>query len=161
LLLADVVVAYLHSHGVVHRDLKLENVIVDSRVAFPVKVKLIDFGLARTFREDQLLSTRCGSEEYAAPEIIKGDLYDGRKSDVWSLGIILYACLFGALPFNPDPLRPAALYEKICLTLYKIPANMASADAVFLIQQILVANPLERLSTKEILDFSWIQSTVQ
>lgn len=152
------VVDFLHAHGVVHRDLKLENVIVDSRFHDPVSIKLIDFGLARTFKSNQLLSTRCGSEEYAAPEIIRGDLYDGRKSDVWSLGIIMYACLFGALPFNPESNRPKALYEKICRTFYKIPNNIASPEAVDLIRRILIANPEERPTIQDILSSEWILS---
>ncbi|KAF9972473.1 hypothetical protein BGZ73_004418 [Actinomortierella ambigua] len=98
-------VDYLHARNVVHRDLKLENVVLVPRPATPLRpiIKLTDFGLARVIEEDSpLLTTRCGSEDYAAPEIILGQPYDGREADIWSLGVILYALLVGFLPFNQD-----------------------------------------------------------
>ena len=68
------------------------------------KVKLTDFGLAKVIEPDApLLTTRCGSEDYAAPEIILGQAYDGREADIWSLGVVLYALLVGFLPFNMRP----------------------------------------------------------
>jgi serine/threonine protein kinase len=68
------------------------------------KVKLTDFGLAKVIdMESPLLTTRCGSEDYAAPEIILGQPYDGREADIWSLGVVLYALLVGFLPFNMRP----------------------------------------------------------
>ncbi|KAG0083830.1 hypothetical protein BGZ93_009842, partial [Podila epicladia] len=68
------------------------------------KVKLTDFGLAKVIEQGApLLTTRCGSEDYAAPEIILGQPYDGRQADIWSLGVVLYALLVGFLPFNMRP----------------------------------------------------------
>ncbi|KAF9105874.1 hypothetical protein BGX29_011181 [Mortierella sp. GBA35] len=68
------------------------------------KVKLTDFGLAKVIDMDSpLLTTRCGSEDYAAPEIILAQPYDGREADIWSLGVVLYALLVGFLPFNMRP----------------------------------------------------------
>ncbi|KAF9571718.1 NUAK SNF1-like kinase 1 [Mortierella alpina] len=99
-------VDYLHQHNTVHRDLKLENVLLEPRKGAPLrpKVKLTDFGLAKVIeQESPLLTTRCGSEDYAAPEIILGQPYDGREADIWSLGVLLYALLVGFLPFNMRP----------------------------------------------------------
>ncbi|GJJ74543.1 hypothetical protein EMPS_06901 [Entomortierella parvispora] len=99
-------VHYLHENNVVHRDLKLENVLLEPRAGAPLrpKVKLTDFGLAKVIEPDApLLTTRCGSEDYAAPEIILGQAYDGREADIWSLGVVLYALLVGFLPFNMRP----------------------------------------------------------
>ncbi|KAG0198669.1 hypothetical protein BGX28_007902 [Mortierella sp. GBA30] len=96
-------VDYLHQHNIVHRDLKLENVLLEPRAGAPLRprVKLTDFGLAKVIEQDTpLLTTRCGSEDYAAPEIILGQPYDGREADIWSLGVVLYALLVGFLPFN-------------------------------------------------------------
>ncbi|KAG0029290.1 CBL-interacting serine/threonine-protein kinase 24 [Podila clonocystis] len=95
-------VDYLHAHNIVHRDLKLEK----PRNGAPLrpKVKLTDFGLAKVIEQGApLLTTRCGSEDYAAPEIILGQPYDGRQADIWSLGVVLYALLVGFLPFNMRP----------------------------------------------------------
>ncbi|KAG0037941.1 CBL-interacting serine/threonine-protein kinase 24 [Podila clonocystis] len=95
-------VDYLHTHNIVHRDLKLEK----PRNGAPLrpKVKLTDFGLAKVIEQGApLLTTRCGSEDYAAPEIILGQPYDGRQADIWSLGVVLYALLVGFLPFNMRP----------------------------------------------------------
>jgi protein-serine/threonine kinase len=64
---------------------------------------LTDLGLSREVADDQKLTTRCGSEDYAAPEVILGQEYDGRATDAWSLGVLLYALIEGRLPFDPPP----------------------------------------------------------
>ena len=79
---------YLHSHGICHRDLKPENILLDE---FD-HIKIADFGFARWMRTS-LAETSCGSPHYAAPEVIRGERYDGRLSDIWSCGVILFALL--------------------------------------------------------------------
>jgi protein-serine/threonine kinase len=64
---------------------------------------LTDMGLSRRIADDEKLETRCGSEDYAAPEVIMGQPYDGRATDAWSLGVLLYALLEARLPFDPHP----------------------------------------------------------
>jgi protein-serine/threonine kinase len=64
---------------------------------------LTDLGLARRINDDEKLETRCGSDDYAAPEVIMGQPYDGRATDAWSLGVLLYALLESRLPFDPHP----------------------------------------------------------
>ena len=108
-------VEYLHSRSICHRDLKLENILVQ-RTSVPsttgigtakstekLVIKLADFGLATRFdpTASHLLTQRCGSEEYAAPELIMGQPYDGRQTDIWALGVILFGMLTGELPFDP------------------------------------------------------------
>ncbi|KAM0558214.1 hypothetical protein ACHAPJ_004898 [Fusarium lateritium] len=108
-------VSYLHERRIVHRDIKLENVLVNlspSELAdpsidwttYPYSVVILtDLGLSRRIADDEKLETRCGSEDYAAPEVIMGQPYDGRATDAWSLGVLLYALLEARLPFDPHP----------------------------------------------------------
>ncbi|KAK0626753.1 kinase-like domain-containing protein [Immersiella caudata] len=109
--------SYLHGQKIVHRDIKLENVLVNLPTAelcsgidwatYPYSVTtLTDLGLSRRVADDEKLETRCGSEDYAAPEVIMGQPYDGRAIDAWSLGVLLYALLESRLPFDPLPIDP-------------------------------------------------------
>jgi 5'-AMP-activated protein kinase catalytic alpha subunit len=81
---------------VVHRDIKLENILLDSNRA----MKLIDFGLAAFYAPGKKLRVHCGSPSYAAPEIVARKQYEGPPVDVWSLGVVLFAMLAGFLPFH-------------------------------------------------------------
>lgn len=104
-------VGWMHTINLVHRDIKLENIILTQTLrgrndVTPANlpdtplIKLSDFGLSRFIDPNApLLETRCGSEEYAAPELIIGKRYDGRLTDVWAMGVVLYALLSGSLPF--------------------------------------------------------------
>ena len=91
---------YLHSHAICHRDLKPENILLDE---FD-HIKIADFGFARWMKAN-IAETSCGSPHYAAPEVIRGEHYDGRKADIWSCGVILYALLAGRLPFDDPSIR--------------------------------------------------------
>ncbi|KAI9804084.1 MAG: hypothetical protein M1825_001485 [Sarcosagium campestre] len=106
---------HLHAENIVHRDIKLENVLfnipldrissVGNWQTWPTSVvTLSDLGLSRSIDPKRpLLSTRCGSEDYAAPELLMGQEYDGRQTDAWALGVLLYALMEGRLPFDPAP----------------------------------------------------------
>ncbi|KAK4044889.1 Serine/threonine-protein kinase PRR1 [Parachaetomium inaequale] len=113
-------VTSLHAQNIVHRDIKLENALVNlppselspetDWTTYPHSViTLTDLGLSRRSAPDEKLETRCGSDDYAAPEVIMGQPYDGRATDAWSLGVLLYALLEARLPFDPPPAGPQGI----------------------------------------------------
>mmetsp|Transcript_25052 Transcript_25052/g.38881 ORF Transcript_25052/g.38881 Transcript_25052/m.38881 type:complete len:95 (-) Transcript_25052:2929-3213(-) len=89
-------VDYLACQNVVHRDIKPENLLLDEEK----NLKMIDFGLSNTYKDNEKLITACGSPCYAAPELIKGLEYVGSKADIWSAGVVLYCLVCGHLPFE-------------------------------------------------------------
>lgn len=138
-------VAYVHSKSCVHRDLKLENILLDKNE----NVKLCDFGFTREYEgKASYLQTFCGTVCYSAPEMLKGEKYAGEKVDVWSLGIILYALLAGELPFDEDD--DQATKNKI-LSEEPIFSDKFPDDAKELIRLLLAKRPLLRPSLEEIL----------
>ncbi|KAJ3415772.1 hypothetical protein HDV05_004236 [Chytridiales sp. JEL 0842] len=132
------VVKYLHDNMIAHRDLKIENVLLTSTET--PHIKLADFGFAvrllpptppteGTDDGVSLLTARCGSEEYAAPEIVLAQPYDGRKTDIWALGVILFAMMTGELPFIVEPgQKPRVMYHKIARLEYHFPETSAEAE---------------------------------
>ena len=138
-------VSYVHSKSCVHRDLKLENILLDKNE----NVKLCDFGFTREYEGHlSYLRTFCGTVCYSAPEMLKGEKYAGEKVDVWSLGIILYALLVGELPFDEDD--DMVTKHKILSSEPTYPAAIPN-DAKALITQMLSKRPLVRPSLAEIL----------
>lgn len=108
-------VKYLHENNVIHRDLKLENILLKHPLPALIGMKgsplytkenfieVADFGLCKRIEPDEMCTARCGSEDYVSPEILMGVPYDGRLSDTWALGVILYGLLECRLPFDPPP----------------------------------------------------------
>jgi 5'-AMP-activated protein kinase catalytic alpha subunit len=139
---------YCHAHMVVHRDLKPENLLLDS----DNNVKLADFGLSNMMRDGHFLSTSCGSPNYAAPEVISGNLYAGPEVDVWSCGVILYALLCGSLPFDDDNI--ANLFRKIKSGAYVLPSHL-SDGARDLIPRMLIVDPMKRMTIAQIRRHPW------
>ncbi|KAF9384594.1 hypothetical protein CPC16_008360 [Podila verticillata] len=144
-------IQYCHSRKIVHRDLKLENILLDSQN----NIKLIDFGFTRECESKKLLESYCGSAAYTAPEIIIGKKYSGPEADIWSLGVILYTLLAGYLPFDDD--NEKVVQDKIVDLDYEIPSELFCDDAKDLVESILKEDPKERLSIDQILNHSWWQ----
>ena len=108
-----------------------------------LNIKIADFGMASLQVDGSMLETSCGSPHYACPEVIKGEKYDGRKADVWSCGVILYALLVGALPFDDDNLKH--LLEKIKKGSFQIPSYVPP-DCQDLIRSMVQIDPSKRIT---------------
>jgi len=106
---------YCHSCCISHRDLKLENILLDGKGEV---AKLSDFGMAN-LTPDNMMETSCGSPHYAAPEVIRGQKYNGTKSDVWGLAVLLFVLCAGRLPFDSHSI-PRVL-DKVCEGQYTMP----------------------------------------
>ncbi|GBL51470.1 hypothetical_protein [Candidozyma auris] len=151
-------VDYMHSKGFVHRDLKLENLLLDNQK----NIIITDFGFVNSFsRECETLKTSCGSPCYAAPELVlSSQRYNGRKVDIWSLGVILYAMLAGYLPFDDDAENEDGsdihrLYAYISKTPLTFPPNVTPL-ARDLLRKIVVPDPSKRISMNEIRNHPWL-----
>jgi len=142
-------VQYCHQKKIIHRDLKAENLLLDSEM----NIKIADFGFSNEFVIGNKLDTFCGSPPYAAPELFQGKKYDGPEVDVWSLGVILYTLVSGSLPFDGSTLRE--LRERVLRGKYRIPFYM-STDCENLLKKFLVLNPARRASLEVIMKDKWM-----
>ncbi|KAI2482917.1 SPS1 Serine-threonine protein kinase [Pyrenophora tritici-repentis] len=143
-------VTYVHNKSCVHRDLKLENILLDKHE----NVKLVDFGFTREYEgKSNYLQTWCGTICYSAPEMLKGEKYAGEKVDVWSLGIILYALLVGELPFDDDD--EIVTKTRILKEEPKYPENFPQ-QARELCQLLLSKRPILRPTLADILQNPWL-----
>ncbi|CAA94127.2 Serine/threonine kinase SAD-1 [Caenorhabditis elegans] len=145
---------FCHAHNICHRDLKPENLLLDERN----NIKVADFGMASLQVEGSMLETSCGSPHYACPEVIRGEKYDGRKADVWSCGVILYALLVGALPFDDDNLRN--LLEKVKRGVFHIP-HFVPADVQSLLRAMIEVDPGKRYSLADVFKHPWVSGTTK
>eukprot|EP01006_Ploeotia_vitrea_P063756 TRINITY_DN86194_c0_g1_i1.p1 TRINITY_DN86194_c0_g1~~TRINITY_DN86194_c0_g1_i1.p1 ORF type:complete len:339 (+),score=40.79 TRINITY_DN86194_c0_g1_i1:52-1068(+) len=146
-----VAVAHIHNKGIVHRDIKLENMIVDHKN----DVKLADFGFAIEASRTIKLQECVGSIHYAAPEVVRGESYNGYQADIWSMGVVLFVLLSGRLPFAAESRE--LMEQKIIEANYKIPTEVP-VSAQNLIKALLNPVPQDRLTLKEILASPWWQS---
>lgn len=139
---------YCHLHRVAHRDLKLENILLNKDLV----VKLTDFGLSNFMLDGSFLSTSCGTPHYAAPEVIQGRYYDGCDVDVWGCGILLYLMLVGEFPF--EDVTISNVLSRVCKGIYTIP-SFVSSSASDLIRQMLMVLPTSRIKVAEIMQHPW------
>jgi len=149
---------YLHGIGIVHRDLKLENMLLNDKKTLSVKVA--DFGLSKLY-SGQALQTACGTPFYVAPDILLGTGY-GPEVDMWACGVLLYILLSGRLPFHAD--NDAQLFQLIMEgnLVFKSPQfDTVSKEATDLIRKLLVVDPKTRLTAKQALEHPFIKGADQ
>ena len=138
---------YLHSHRVIHRDLKLGNLFLTEKM----ELKVGDFGLATKLDfEGERKRTVCGTPNYIAPEILDGKTGHSYEVDIWSLGVIIYTLIIGKPPFETRDVKTT--YKRIKMNAYTFPENaIVSEAAKNLIAQILVLDPSKRPTLDQIL----------
>lgn len=141
-------VDYCHHLHVIHRDLKAENLLLDANM----HVKIADFGFSNQFSPGQRLNTWCGSPPYAAPELFQGKEYSGPEVDIWSLGVVLYVLVCGALPFDGTTLTK--LRARVLAGKFKVPFYM-STDCEKLIKRLLVLDPTKRATLDQVKQDKW------
>lgn len=140
---------YCHKNSVVHRDLKIENIMINQKG----DIKIIDFGLSNLYSPTTLLKTYCGSLYFAAPELLSARPYTGPEVDVWSFGVVLYVLVCGKVPF--DDKSVSVLHEKIKRGNVEYP-EFLSKECVSLLSRMLVVDPLKRATLYEIMQHPWM-----
>ncbi|XP_073826361.1 ovarian-specific serine/threonine-protein kinase loki isoform X1 [Musca autumnalis] len=152
-------VKYLHDKGITHRDLKPDNVLLESSDEETL-LKVSDFGLSKFVQKDSVMRTLCGTPLYVAPEVL---LTGGRgaytkKVDIWSLGVVLFTCLSGTLPFSDDYGSPASEQIKKGHFRFNHPSwKQVSQRATSLIKNMLIVDPQKRPTIDDVLQSSWLK----
>jgi len=140
---------HCHAKGIVHRDIKLDNILLDSSK----NVKIVDFGFSVPFEQDQLLKKACGSPSYAAPEIVSRRQYAPTPVDVWSFGVVLYAMMCGYFPFQGA--NSQELCRKIVKGKFELP-SWVPEPCKDLIRRMLTVDPMQRITIGDVALHPWV-----
>ena len=152
---------YCHRMNVANRDIKLENTLLDDNL-WPL-VKICDFGYSKHVIEDSVPTSLVGTRPYLAPEVVfresPKDPYDGKITDIWCCGVLLYVMMVGRYPFErsgEDPRQHASEIRQRLKDLdYEIPQRMMSSECEDLVRRILVSDPTQRLTIRDIQSHPW------
>jgi serine/threonine protein kinase len=158
-------VAYLHGKGMAHLDVKLENILLDSKF----EIKLADFGFSRVFYEDQLINERVGTPDYWSPDQIEQTFFNGLQSDVFSLGMAIFMLVAGRMPFesaSKDDEYYVHFYnanEEEFWQMHEEEMNPSSSMSFFkdefksLINGMLKYKASERMTINEVMNHPWLK----
>lgn len=149
-------VKYLHESGIMHRDLKPDNILFED-TSTASRLKIIDFGASKSFKKGKIYDDIVGTPYYIAPEVLQGQYT--QKCDIWSIGIILYTILSGSPPFTGS--SNSEIYENILeepLTFKSPNWSSISSCAKSLLKKILVKDPKKRISISDFLFDPWLQT---
>ena len=142
-------IKYIHSKNIVHRDIKLDNVLIDLNN----NIKICDFGVGKMIHDKEILLDQCGTPAYIAPEILLNKGYDGFGVDIWSSGIVLYTMLSGMVPFKANNIND--LQNNIITGNFK-EIHGISKDCNDLLHKLLQINPKKRITINDALNHPWI-----
>jgi serine/threonine protein kinase len=132
---------YLHSKNILHRDIKLDNILLDGKG----QVKIADFGVSKLVHPGEVMREQCGTPAYIAPEIIRDRGYSGFKADLWSAGVVLYAMLYGTVPFKANNMQD--LHKLILQAKYNLKDDITEG-AKNILRSLLEPDPAKRLTIK-------------
>lgn len=160
-------IQYIHSKNVIHRDIKLDNILIDLNNT----IKICDFGVSKQIKKGEIINDQCGTPAYIAPEILKGNGYEGYGVDIWSAGVALYTMLTGTVPFKANNIKELQrlIIKGQYLNLEEFNINLdsqnnnlnnlpVSSEAIHLIKCILEVDPKKRITIEGILNHNWIKS---
>lgn len=145
-------VNFMHSNAIVHRDLKIENILIDKGG----NIKIIDFGLSNFYDSKQFLGTFCGSLQFAAPELLRGRVYTGPEVDMWSLGVVLYVMVVGTLPFDDKDV--GVLHSKIKKGRFVFHREV-SGSARKLVRGLIENDARKRYRMRDVLKSEWLNES--
>jgi len=145
---------YSHNQGIIHRDLKLENIIFEN-TSEEAQIKIIDWGLSAKFEnETNRLKTQTGTPQYIAPEVFKG-CYDS-QCDIWSIGVMAYEMIVWKFPYNGKTVEEYQLSLKNDVVNYDYSAfKKVSSKCIDFIKGCLQKNPIKRLTIKQCFEHPW------
>lgn len=136
--------AYIHKKNILHRDIKLDNILLDSEG----QVKICDFGVGKIVKKGEKMTEQCGTPAYIAPEILRDQGYYGFAVDIWSAGVVLYAMLYGTVPFKASNM--SELQKIIMKAKYSLREDI-SVEARELLKGMMEKDPAKRLTISDIL----------
>ena len=140
---------FIHSKGIIHRDIKLDNILIDLNN----NIKICDFGVGKQYKKNEKLNDQCGTPAYIAPEILQNNGYYGPPVDIWSSGVVLYAMLSGNVPFKANNLKD--LHKLIINGKFPYIKDISN-DARNLIRKILEVDPCKRIDIDGIFNHPWM-----